>query len=425
MKGKRMKFFKILSIACLVTMLSFSLAIATPPGQNKDGPGYYQHSQTGAIKYFDSHPGEPSQWKLIEETNPEDPGCGANCVSVGGFGIKAFAIGGGVDMGFEAKNGFVAGGIGAGGGLAGGKASGIVFDGAVAGDVYAVGGGFAGNTTYTFKIDGTDRSQGVGSASHAEGYTGGSVNVSVDPEKGMGYASGGIAGIAGQVTADGSAGHTPNAFVSNGFTAGLAGQGSVGGFVGYVVVLSGPDMEGTTLRYVGGHKYGFLNPKNWKCVPFSIDSQGAATVEANIDMWGNSYSESYGYVNVNEGVRTEGLGSNVGSDTHVRSSGSISSYRNGLAVADARLYGGFVAAGGATSMTQQTVPGAGAALATAQGGYVGAGTLGCDFDGVANGYTFTSGTTVEGLNGSVMTSGAGMAVSARNTIEPPAPVDPQ
>jgi len=409
-----------------ITFASFAMA-GTSAGQNKEGAGYYQHSQTGAIKYFDSHPGQPSQWTLIEESDPEEPGCGANCTSVGGFTIKTFAAGGGVDMGFEAKNGFVAGGIGAGGGLAGGKADGVVLDGAVAGDVFSRGGGFAGNTTYTFKIDGTDRSQGVGSASHAEGYTGGSVNVSVDPDKGAGYASGVVGGVAGQVTADGSAGVTPNSAISNGFTGGLAGQGSVGGFVGYVVVMSGPDMEGTKLTYFG-NKHGLAKVfdwKNWECVPYSIDSQGAATVEANIDMWGNSYSESYGYVNVNEDVRTEGLGTNVGSDTHVRSSGAVSKYSNGLAVADARLYGGFIAAGGAAAVTTQSVPGAGVATATAKGGYVGGGTLGCNFDGSANGYTFSNATTVEGLRGSVMSSGAGMAVTARSNTDIPETVDPQ
>ena len=73
-----MKKFLSVALILFVSITFASFAIAGPPGHNKDGAGYYQHSVTGAIKYFDSHPGEPSQWRLIEETNPEDPSCGGN-----------------------------------------------------------------------------------------------------------------------------------------------------------------------------------------------------------------------------------------------------------------------------------------------------------------------------------------------------------
>lgn len=65
-------------------LLVAGTAIATPPGQNKSGAGYYQHSVTNQIKYFKKHPGEPSQWALI---SPDIPGeCRNNeCRGKGAF----------------------------------------------------------------------------------------------------------------------------------------------------------------------------------------------------------------------------------------------------------------------------------------------------------------------------------------------------
>lgn len=76
--------------------IMLSLMIATVgfagAGQDKDGPGWYEHSKTGAIKWFNSHPGQPSQWDFVnnnpEAPTPHTPCCGATAIgnkSVGGY----------------------------------------------------------------------------------------------------------------------------------------------------------------------------------------------------------------------------------------------------------------------------------------------------------------------------------------------------
>lgn len=62
----------------LAVLLSFMLvgnAMAKP--QPKNPPGYYEHTVTGAIKYFkNGHPDDPSQWVLVQ---PYDPPCFGSC----------------------------------------------------------------------------------------------------------------------------------------------------------------------------------------------------------------------------------------------------------------------------------------------------------------------------------------------------------
>lgn len=63
----------------LALVLSFVLTVnvmANP--QPKDGAGWYVHSVTGNVKYFKSHPGEPSQWRLTDIEEPPNGGC-SNC----------------------------------------------------------------------------------------------------------------------------------------------------------------------------------------------------------------------------------------------------------------------------------------------------------------------------------------------------------
>jgi hypothetical protein len=54
----------------------------------------------------------------------------------------------------------------------------------------------------------------------------------------------------------------------------------------------------------------------------------------------------------------------------------------------------------------------GGAVAGAIGTYSGSGDLGCNFDGSAIGFTSTSVTTFNGMNGSINSASAGMEVSA-------------
>jgi hypothetical protein len=81
------------------------------------------------------------------------------------------------------------------------------------------------------------------------------------------------------------------------------------------------------------------------------------------------------------------------------------------------LTGGWQAAGVASAKTIQVSNG-GIAKAEANGSYSGAGSLGCNFEGSAVGGTQTSATTVQGYNGSIMTSSAAMKVSAKTGTNP-------
>jgi len=64
---------KLLSIFTICAFLFIgSMAMAVGP---VDGPGYYRHTVTNNVKYFNSHPGLPSQWVFQEAGDPpEDQG---------------------------------------------------------------------------------------------------------------------------------------------------------------------------------------------------------------------------------------------------------------------------------------------------------------------------------------------------------------
>jgi hypothetical protein len=70
------KMFMILSLV-LCLALAAGNVMATPPGQDKGEAGWYKHSVTGNVKYFNSHPGQPSQWDFIGEEDPCANGCGS------------------------------------------------------------------------------------------------------------------------------------------------------------------------------------------------------------------------------------------------------------------------------------------------------------------------------------------------------------
>jgi hypothetical protein len=67
------KMFMVFAIV-LGLMLAGGFTASADP--NKDGEGWYQHSVTQNVKYFKSHPGEPSQWRFIGEEDPCANGCG-------------------------------------------------------------------------------------------------------------------------------------------------------------------------------------------------------------------------------------------------------------------------------------------------------------------------------------------------------------
>jgi hypothetical protein len=118
-------------------------------------------------------------------------------------------------------------------------------------------------------------------------------------------------------------------------------------------------------------------------------------------MWGGSYSASYRGIDGN----TEYLGTNVGAWTNI----NTDTISNDSLFAEGGIRGGYIAAGVASAKTVQTTQN-GFASANANGGYVATGNLNCDLNASVTGYTHTSATPT--LNGSVMTSSAGMRVSA-------------
>ena len=308
-----------------------------------------------------------------------DNGCnGSECNASGNFDVSAFAIGGGVDAdGILIENGG-AGGVSAAGGIAGSQAEGsfetgkiygwvgpkwynwgwkTVNLGGAEGYVSSTAGGFANTSVFD-----------LGSSSITYAVADGSLDVSA---WGLAASYGSLYGAVGQGSLDGSVIGSLPVWNSNGMSYGVAGQGSVGGFAGFAGVAG------------------------W----------GSAGVDAGIEMQGSSYTNSYRTVIGN----TEYMGTFVETSTLVNSYGYAYNGCFGVAFVD----GGFNAAGFAKTATVQTVDG-GFAKATANGSYAGSGKLGCNFNGSAAGYTHTSATQVPGMNGSVMSSSAGMRVTSGN-----------
>lgn len=77
MKGENVMLKKLLvGIAAAAMLFAFAPKVDAHPGQHFQTSGYYEHSVTGALKYFrHGHPGPRSQWTLVEPYNP----CGGAC----------------------------------------------------------------------------------------------------------------------------------------------------------------------------------------------------------------------------------------------------------------------------------------------------------------------------------------------------------
>ena len=305
---------------------------------------------------------------------------GPDCYASGNFDISAFAAGGDIDFDGKLIPNGAAGGISGAGGVAVGEATGEVTSfkfwgrtitlGATEANIHLTAGGYTNTYSgrYNPIVDG-DPGIGIGVYSGSENYavTAGSLDVNAS---GLAYSAGSIGGIAGQGSLDGSVvGSSPLCqWNSRGVSYGIAGQGAVGGFIGGA---------GSVLY-------------------------GDAAVEAGFETYGGSYSESYRAINGN----TEIMGSNVSAYTTVDTYGNV----DGSCLGAGFLAGGYIAAGGVATKTVQTTN-SGMAVASANGSYSGAGELNCNFSGTANGYTQTSATQISGMNGSVMTSSAGIRVT--------------
>jgi len=330
------------------------------------------------------------------------------------------------------------------------EANGFVLNGSVGADIGATGGGVGYTDAYRFNPHLGDKSIGVGSFSYAHANTGAYADVYVDPSRrGFGIVGGQIQGCAVQGTLNASyLTESPIHFTNTtGFTGGIAGQGSIGSFEGGVFAVSGPDYK--TTEYVGGEAGGpgwyskvygnghLGRPKyfpnghptgesDWRFrgaeeVVTNHNSQASAGVGANIDMEGFSYSESWRYVDLGCGWKTEAMGTNVGAETHITSSKYNYDWANGLACANSCVRGGWSAVGGAATKTVQTDGVGGYASASAVGFYTGQGSLGTNFDGSAHGYSQTSITSFNGMNGSMISSSAGMHVTSQVSRNHPEP----
>jgi hypothetical protein len=414
------KLKKILVVGSALLMLTSGLAFAQPtnPSGNHFGtdwnPGNHYGWGDGGGDIPNNPPG-----------GNDPPGCeGSDCDSQsaeGEFDISVFAIGGGLSAdGVLIPNG-AAGGIGASGAIAGGAAIGdfeeyerpiydTIYVGPCGGGFMGLGylnpynyqstlvgyetialgdaganigvtaGGFTKTEAFTFNPGGF----GIGVGSYTNNITvlGGHLD---GWAWGDAYSAAAVAGIGGQASLDGSIlfGSPLPIWDSHGMTLGVATQGSIGGF-----------------SAIGG-----------------AAGLGSYEADANILMFGTSYSASYRGIDFKPGSKTEYMGTDVGAYTTIITSKNAGGSAIGFGIVD----GGFVAGGLVTAKSVQIANG-GIASANAVGSYSGSGDLGCNYSGSAVGYARTSATTLNGYNGSVMTSSAGMQVSSTPAIGGNVPV---
>jgi len=339
--------------------------------------------------------------------------------AIGEFGSPVDVVGGGASIDGKILPGWsgAAGGLGGSFGAAQGGTSGFVYDGTVGGNTSVIGGGFSETNAYRFTPSQGDVGIGVGSWTGTSAVTGGHVDVNVDPDEGAGVAEGHISGFAAMGSLNGSiVGASPRRdWETEGYSAGVAGQGALGGFEGGAIVGSGPDFEGYV--WVHDDRYpGYMWWKgDWEHV--NIDSNAGGFADANISMNGFSLSESYRFMDNDNGFHTEGMGTFVKAETNVVSSGYADGNANGIAFEESGVVGGYVAAGGTGTKTVQTNAN-GFAKASANGSYVGSGSLNTTFTGSAKGGSHTTMTTHPTANGVVSTASANMQVTAQTGNTP-------
>jgi len=378
-------------IVCLIGifMLVFSLnAFAV----DFEGAGWYekQNGNGPEYKWFKKHPTAQSEWVYV---GPELPSITKGhlkinaAVSSRGATRHGAVIPNGIAFGFNGAEGNAEGGAG-----------GFVKNGTIDADLNIYGGGAATGGAEVFNLTGPkapELSIGVRSYSHNIAETGGELKVKADPDPYFGFAKvgGGAHGSAAQGSFDTSiVGSSPlPMWDSFGITSGTAAQGSAGSWE--------------------GHAYA----KDFGDPGCFWDSKAGAGFKADISMQGGTLSESYRYIDLFDGGKTEGMGTNVDAFTTVDTKGKDWDWEKGMFnKSGSNVNGGFIAAGGVNSQTFQVGPGV--ATAGAKGAYIGAGQLNTDFHGNASGGTYTGITTFNGYNGSINHAGANMSVTASNTL---------
>jgi len=380
--------------------------------KDKEGPGLFIHSVTGQVKYFDSHPGEPSQWRLC------DGDCG---IAVGQAEGGHFAAGYGFDYDYQFIPFGVAGGLSAAGSISMGEFEAFAIGGSAEGETHGVAGGYASTDAFRdFFKDGDTRGVAVGSSSYTYAPVSGQAHVAADGENGIAGAHARFFAVGGQITADGSAlSANPYLMDSEGGTFGIAAQGSVGYVAGEAGAISGPDYTSYEWEFVGWNCGRFGCWPDYDLVPYEVDSLAGAGIGARLQMRGHSESISQRYLIDGEGYRGEGVRTDVAASTQVSASERLDwqhdyEYSNGLAGADNGLRGGYIAAGGAMTASKLSTP-TGFGTANASGFYVGASSNPrCDFNGAVNGFSTVEVYNNNTMNGTVVYSGAGMSVTATN-----------
>jgi len=329
-------------------------------------------------------------------------------VGTGNLGVVATAVGGALDIdGNKYPNGGAFGITGAGGSARAG-ATGFIMNGMVEAEVTAIGGGLTNNFN-TIEITNIRNGKKLTLGSYGFGLdnrgnlipnqatAGATIKVKVDPDQLIAF--GDVGGLISGAAAQGSLNITyltdgPK-LIAEGFTGGMAVQGGMGWFLGGVNAGSlgdTPEFRIFCFRIPG------------------IDSKAGAGAGAQIDIIGISYSESFRQFTEKKGVRTEAMGTFVGAETNVISSGYDYNWDKGLAIADSFIMGGWKAGGSVASYTK-----IGGAKAGAFGSYQGSGGLNKNYVGSAVGYTQGSVTTVSGMQGSIVSSSAGMSVTSSVT----------
>ena len=345
-------------------------------------------------------------------------GCdGPDCSAEGNFDISTFAIGGGISYDGVIEDGGAAGGIGVAGGIAGAKASGHVESFEV--PVFE----------YVGRCNG-DYNRGLFGYYYV-GHNRGRYDLTGYRTVMLGHAEGALSSAAGGFTKteaytfDSSKSHpeyqevfgvgswTENrearatqwvdlsAFGKAGATsmfAGAAGQGSLNGAI--ITPADDQNVEGHALAVAGqGSLAGYYGFAGTGLI-------GSVEVDTGAVMNGFSEADAYRATYFFKGGKTEILLGYTHADTQVYS-GWNNINNHGLA--GGYVNGGWVAGGVGYTASKMTTD-MGYAKATASGSYNGSGQLGCDFNGMLDGYSKTQSTTLDGYNGTVMRSSAGMRV---------------
>ena len=310
----------------------------------------------------------------------------------GGFDLNT--SGGNIEMGGSSAS--IDGGFTGGGSIAGGfgigNADSHLYNGDAVGDLTTGGGGIITGHNYddlTFNFNGGFGAERIiGSHSEAQAVTNGSLKLSVDAVGPACFwdfgrygdysvADGNFFGAAGQATGDFSMISPASHFDSNGFSGGIAAQGAVGFIEGSV------DVESTLLNGWG---------------------EDTDTAAASFNTWGTTDAASWRGTFETATNRTEYMGSRSFAGTNVETSFTDTGH-------DAQVGGGFTAAGVAANKTVMTANNA-MGSASAFGAYSGSGGLGTNYGGSANAISNVSIQTVNGYQGSFVSSTASASVTS-------------